>query len=178
MHIRVIAARPMALVALLLSGCSGALNTSDDVQGEALPDLRGAMPTALPAPETASLTNGHDRSHWAQPHGNIAEPTTIVVEERQVEAFPTYVSTPLYEHTTARARGEWPTTLSALELGGDEGMMAVEGLAAPLWAAFDLVVAPVRMCQRPPWATVRYPEEPPLVPTAVPTANAPAVPGQ
>jgi hypothetical protein len=158
-------------VAALLAGCTGALNQSDDLLGApgadpSLPDLAGTMPGPLPADEGPSLTHGHDRSHWTEPHGNMTEKARIVVVERQVEVQPWYVSVVSYDKGTARARGEAPTAITALEVHGDGGAQALEGVAAPFWAAFDLLASPVRMVILPPWSLVRVPETPPIPVTA------------
>jgi hypothetical protein len=142
-----------AIFVLGLAGCSGQLNQSDALLGSALPDLEGRPVGALPANETASLNAASvDRSHWS--------PTVILVERRQVEAFPPYVSDVLRLEGTARERGEWPTTGSVLEGSGCQKTAVAHAVAEPFVAAFDLVAMPFRMFSTPPLSTVRFPANP------------------
>lgn len=154
--------RGVALLALGaaagLGGCTGALNRADGLIGCDVPDLAGRMPGALPADETASL-QGLDRSGWTK--------TVVRVERRQTEAQPFYTTERHYDHSTARERGEWPNPTSALEVSGDSGAAALEGVAAPFNAAWDLVAMPVRMFITPPWSTVRVPQQPPSLSPSV-----------
>ncbi|MFO0829927.1 MAG: hypothetical protein U0572_17430 [Phycisphaerales bacterium] len=154
-----------AMVAIaMLCGCTGGLNRHDAPTGEDLPDLQARMPAAVPPTVTRGFERVPDRATW--------DKTVIVVETRQVEAQPTYVTAPTYDKTTARQRGDYPTVATVFEEHGDGGMMAIESVAAPFWSAWDLVVSPVRMCMRPPWATNRVPNNPPSLTPPAPTAAA------
>lgn len=164
----------VACAAIGLAGCTGHLNRADglisasstdgSVSNE-LPDLAGRMPGALPANETPSLNGGLDRSTWT--------PTVVRIERRQVEAQPHYATERLYDHSTARERGEWPTPLTSLEVSGNGGAAALEGVVAPFNAAFDLVAFPCRLFRAAPWSTTRVPSTPPLLSSSVGGASAP-----
>ena len=136
---------------MALGGCE--LNQSNQLYGEQqLPDLSGQMPAAVPTGEPGGFVRV-DHSTW--------ETTTIVVAQRQVEVNPNYSTMFAIDHTTARQRGEMATAVTALEDGGDNGNLALEGVVAPFMAALDLVASPVRMFIHAPWSTVRAPEDPP-----------------
>lgn len=181
--------RPLALgttllVASLLSGCTGSLNASDSLLGSDLPDLcaPAAVPAAASDGSAPSLNGSLDRSHWAT--------TSVRIERRQVEVQPHYASVVRYGRgnattpstTPARNAGLWPTPSTALETSTDGGTLALEGLAAPFHAAFDLVAMPVRMILQPPASTVRSPSNPPCLSPSVsgvgehPAAITPAAP--
>lgn len=139
----------------IAAGCTGHLNQTDMPLGDPLPDLVGVMPGGAPEDEGPSLPRSGDRSGWT--------PTVVTVERRQVEAQPAYVTTVNYDKSTARERGEFPTAATVLEEAGDGGMAAWEGLAAPFYAPWDLIVSPVRMFFEPPWSTIRTPADLPPV---------------
>ena len=158
-------------LALAPIGCTGNLNTTDAPLGESLPDLAGTMPStvgnAIPADDPAPVAQRIDRSTWDR--------TVVVVERRQVEVQPWGVTNAQFDRSTARERGEYPTTTSVLEGPGDPGDAALEGLAAPFVASWDLVASPVRIFILPPWATVRVPASPPTLTRDTPsTPTAPA----
>ncbi len=145
---------PLSLAMTLgYAGCTGNLNRSDGLVDSNLPDLEGRMPGEPPASEAPSLSNGADRQHW--------DKTTIVIARRQVEVQPWGVSDVQYDKSTARERGDFPTSATVLEGPGDAGMAAWEATAAPFWAATDLLMSPIRVFIAPPWATVRVPQHPP-----------------
>jgi hypothetical protein len=154
-----------------LGGCTGNLNQSNGLFGSELPDLAGRLPATLPANDSPSL-NGLDRSAW--------EPTVIRLERRQVETNPSYASNVLYDRSTARERGEWPSTESSLEGGGSAYRATAESFSAPVFAAFDLVAMPVRFFFNCPCNVVRQPAAPAslsVVPTrAEPSQSPPAAP--
>lgn len=166
----------LLVAGLALGGCTGHLNQEDDLLGSPLPDLAGPMPN--PNPETPELKpTAGDRSAW--------QPTVVVVERRQVEVQPWYVTqmsldrefVGASEGGTARSRNEFPTKQSALELEGDGGRVALLGVYAPVAAVGDWLLMPIRFFAAPPGTTVRVPAEPPpLRPTALSTTPAPAAP--
>lgn len=141
-----------------LGGCTGALNRADGLIGCEVPDLAGRMPGPIPANESPSL-QGLDRSGWAK--------TVVRVERRQTEAQPFYTTERHYDHSTGRDTGEWPNPTSSLEVSGDRGAAALEGVAAPFNAAWDLIAMPVRMFISPPWSTIRVPQQPPSLSPSV-----------
>ncbi len=159
--------------ALALSGCTGHLNREDGLFGGDLPDLAGPLPQAAPgadAPSAApSLTAGLDRTHWSR--------TTISRERRQVEAQPNYTTLVRYsEACPCDANGGTcsagpggtcgvacacgcPCGCGPLSTGRQSsGTAALQGVAAPFHAAFDIVAMPIRLFITPPGSTVRYPE--------------------
>lgn len=143
--------------AIGLAACTGHLNQTDGLLGTTLTDLEGRVPGALPANETPSL-NGLDRSAW--------ERTTVRVERRQVESLPSYTTTVLYDHSTARERGERPTITSVLEGDGSGYRATAEGFSSPVFAALDLLLMPVRLVTTPPLRTERTPASLPALSTA------------
>jgi hypothetical protein len=183
----------------LLSGCTGHLNRADGLlattMASDLPDLAGPLPQSIPAPDEPSLTQGLDRSHWSR--------STIRVERRQVESQPSYATLVRYGSQctcTGCDGGAGSGTCGAgcgcgcncgcgpaagsLRVGRTSaGTAALEGVAAPFHAAFDLLAMPVRWFITPPWSTLRAPSDPPLLedsgprgaaaPSAAPSINAP-----
>jgi len=143
-----------------VAGCTGGLNQSDgplvpspsDGGEREEPRMPGPLPGPIAPADVRPFTRTADRSTW--------EKTTVVVEQRQVQAQPTYVGEPLCDRTTARQRGEIPTTTTVLEEGGNGGTMALEAVAAPFWFAWDIVASPVRNVMRPPGTTERVPVSP------------------
>jgi hypothetical protein len=160
----------VAALTLLATGCTGGLNQGDGLDGVTLPDLTGRMPGPEPTGEPQAPTMV-DRAAWT-------DTTTILVVQRQVEVQPTYVSEYLYGTPPARSTGAWPTTTTALETDTNGGARALEGVAAPAWAAWDILVAPVRVILQPPGTTLRAPAQPPtlerpaLLPGTTPAAPA------
>lgn len=143
------AAGSLALLSLALAtitGCSGALNAGDAPLGSELPDLAPAATASPVEAPTPSLT-GLDRSNWSR--------TTITIERGQVESFPHYTSRYLYDRSTARERGEAPSTSTVLEGAGAPGSTVAEGFSAPVVAAWDLLAFPVRAFMKPPLGAIR-----------------------
>lgn len=87
---------------------------------------------------------GLDRSNW--------QPTTVLTALTPTEHGQTYRSTPLYQKSLARQRGDYPTTESVTDLMDDESrwLAAAEGMAQPGWVVFDgvLLVPHLLMNQR------------------------------
>ena len=139
-----------------MGACTGHLNQSDGLLGTQLTDLEGRVPGAFPGNETPSL-NGLDRSAW--------ERTTVRVERRQVESLPSYTSTVLYDHSTARERGERPTITGVLEGDGSGYRASAEAFSSPVFAALDLLMMPVRLVTSPPLRIERAPASLPALST-------------
>lgn len=131
-----------------LAGCTAQLNQDDDLLGGALPDLAGRMP-ATPAADVEPSLKGLHRDGW--------ERVTVRVERRQVETHPSMATRLLYDHSTARERGEAPSETSVLEGPGCPGRAAAEGLSSPFVAALDILLMPVRLVTQPPTSVVRGP---------------------
>ncbi|MBL9119877.1 MAG: hypothetical protein JNL80_08185 [Phycisphaerae bacterium] len=146
-----------------LGACTGHLNQSDGLLGTQLTDLEGRIPGAIPANETPSL-HGLDRSAW--------ERTTVRVERRQVESLPSYTSRVLYDHSTARERGERPTITSVLEGDGSGYRASAEAFSSPVFAALDLLMMPVRLVTSPPLRIERAPVSLPALSTPARSVDA------
>jgi len=87
-------------------------------------------------------------------------PTQFVVPVSGVQHHPIYTDDkPHFARQTARARGEHPTQVSSLEVTTQEsgGSLALEGLAAPVRAAWDILRMPVEVFVRPPWSVQQSP---------------------
>ena len=82
----------------------------------------------------APSLRGIDRSHWRAIDFIVPNDATVHHPHLATPG-------PRLDHATARARAEYPTPASALEQGGGTGMIVLEAVAAPLWAACDAVLA-------------------------------------
>ncbi len=97
---------------------------------------------------------GVARSNW--------QATTIGVPISGVNHHPHYTDDkPRFAKETARARGEYPTQATVLETGTSEsvGSLALEGVAAPARAAWDIIRFPVRVWRpgQRPWSETQSP---------------------
>lgn len=142
--------------ATLLGGCTGEVNHSSGLGGgvelETFSDRTPVLPPPGPNGDGPSIV-GIDRDNW---------PTrTVLAPAGNVEHYPTYTSglAPRYARDLPRQRGEFPTEDSALDTwtGRSRLPLATEGLAAPFYAGFDILAAPVRFFMAPPWVVVNSP---------------------
>lgn len=78
--------------------------------------------------------SGLDRSGWTQ--------RVVLVPNDGVYSYPNLTRTePLYDDSTAGARGEFPDALQALETEHDLGSEVAETFAWPGWVVYDIVMA-------------------------------------
>ena len=132
-----------------LPGCHAPLNGQNGLAGTGgdLPALRpdpGSDLTPItPLGEVVPL----DRGYWSQER--------VVICREQVEHLPSYGSAePLLPELGVPSR-RWPSASSAIESETMAGAEALNALLAPLAAAANIVVFPVRAVEQPPWCVVR-----------------------
>ncbi|MEE2682044.1 MAG: hypothetical protein VX641_06695 [Planctomycetota bacterium] len=135
-------------VAATLVGCHGPLNDHDGLL-EASPPLtalepapRGAIRTVDPQGEVVPI----DRRSWPIER--------IVIDQGQVEARPSYGSAEPVVEALDRASMHWPTTSGAIDIRVNAGDEAINASLAPLIAAGNIVIVPVRACLNPPWTVI------------------------
>lgn len=114
--------------------------------------VRGLAPaqpdSGVPAPSIVSVT----RDNWRA--------TPFAVPVSGVQHHPIYTDDkPRFARETARARGEYPTQISSLEVTTQDsnGSLALEGLAAPVRAGWDILRMPVWACWDFPWSVQQSP---------------------
>ncbi len=112
------------------------------------PDIRPETAVIDDRPSLWSLT----RENW--------EPMVFAVPPDGVASRRTYAHERFLTRETARQRGDYPTQLTATELGGDtRGVQAIEGVMNPFIALVDMIVLPARMIAESPYREVyAYPE--------------------
>jgi len=171
----------MALLAA--TGCTGNLNRSIEPHGETLPDLsplaESTPSSPLPTVPGAWQPMPLDRAAW---------PLLIVeVPDAQVEVNPTGVWPVATMPGRLVPAGAMPSAETATEVTADGMPLLTEAVLDPFRSAAALVLSPIGLVLRPPWAIEREPQttfelgrqridgtEPPrLIP---PTAPAPAEP--
>ena len=137
----------------LIAGCGSTLNSSDGLLGEnPLPavtvhDNVSMRPVISPIRgETVPL----DRSAWKR--------RTIMIDPAQVEHHPSYGSfqPPC---TALQSAPTWPSIDTAFFNGSSRGDEAINGLIAPVFAAVELVILPIKMITTPPWDTMASPRD-------------------
>lgn len=148
--------------AALLAGCStGSFNNETAIGNTVLPetfayDHTGWLPPPSGVnPDAPSVkTDSLSRSHW--------ETYPFNVPVSGVTHFPTYASEPRYNRENARSRGLFPTDDTVLQTTSDTSrcQQTAEGLAAPVWAAADILFMPLRMFTAPPWSDTVTPTGP------------------
>lgn len=138
-------------LAALLGGCTVS-NERLDV-GEVL------VPEAYePQPEQPAFTGSEpsitslSRADWGV--------MPYVVPVAGTAGNPTYTTDYHWTHDTARQRGQEPTAVSSLDMGGDtRSTRILEAVASGPIALWDMVTIVPRMFWTPPWREVRGPEE-------------------
>ena len=139
---------------LAQSGCHGPLNDQNGLLG-ANPSLPALAPEAS-APLQAQQPNGAvvplNRSTWPL--------EAIVIDQGQVEAQTSYGSAEPVVAELDQASMSWPTTGTAISTRLNRGDEAINGLLAPIVAAGNIVVFPVRAFMTPPWTVVVVTPEP------------------
>ncbi|MFN0011152.1 MAG: hypothetical protein ACKVS8_05845 [Phycisphaerales bacterium] len=157
------AAAALALVAACaLPGCFAPQNNSNALGDSAtLPALTPDTPTGIRtarvgSPDPPSLAaNSFSRDHWAVARFSV--PLDSAAHQ------PTYTPLTLSStDTLARQRSEYPTADSAMDLSTRDsgGQEIIEGFAAPMWAAFDLGLMPVRALLASPFDSAHAPDNP------------------
>ncbi|MCA9286857.1 MAG: hypothetical protein KDA22_16655 [Phycisphaerales bacterium] len=156
-------AAPILLLAV--AGCTGNLNTSDDlIGGDPVVTETAVAGTDAMAPDQPSLL-GLDRRNW--PVQRVTSPPA------QVEFNPTYVEPVLVDDTTARNRGDYPSFATMLEETGSSEALAWQAIATIPYNGWLLLISPIRMVQTPPDSIERGPggyRRMPPVPTVNPWA--------
>jgi len=151
----------LAVVAAGLSGCSG-LNESRQMGRVELETLNPNRPTAVSRIDFAAggdepSVETLERNNW---------PTVVdSVGFDGTQHVPTYTDGPLqprYVRQTVRQRSGFPTAVSSTQtFAEDEHFMSMaEGVAAPFWAATDLILMIPRMFITPPWEPQLSPDSP------------------
>lgn len=133
-------------VAVVGSGCmrdgNSRLTLGYEGEGNGIVLLQGVTEGPVLAEAVAPSVVGLDRSHW--------EDRVLLVPNDGVFTYPHLTRLePLYDDSTARSRGEFPTALSALETDGDLGAQVWEAFAWPGWVLMDLVLAIPRATDGP-----------------------------
>ena len=147
---------------LTVIGLGGCIEQSDDLLGTApLPALTASDETPLPVDSLEpSIGHADDADPWSRADWS---PVVVAVPMASTVHQPTYVDRPLPAHgSTTGGRytspTAFPTAESALVVETDTGGVILSAVIAPVTAALDLVVAPVRMILCPPWTALEGPE--------------------
>ncbi len=143
----------MLLGSLVLVGCRPALNQQNGLAGPEgeLPALQAAPPSRLAAVVPEGEVVPLDRRNWT--------PDLVIITRSQVRHDPSYGSAdPVVPELEAHSRS-WPTTSTATETGALGGAEALNAALAPVVAAGNLVLFPIRAVQDPPWIPVRGGED-------------------
>lgn len=145
-----------ALLLAAASGCNSFSTNSDEAIARGWAPSRffapvptePALPMDAPRIDPGPRTETVSREHW--PIIPIA--SWPVYPERQ----PVFTRSPAFNDSSPRAVGKFPTPASALDVVTSEQMNAqvFEALAAPFYAAADIVLFIPRAIRTPPWATV------------------------
>lgn len=168
LHLRSTTLPALAIAAAALTGCTGSLNSTDQLlDAEPFPAL--APHAEQPPLDDAPSLNGLDRRNWSM--------TTMSVPRGQVEHQPTYWAEALPARSQPRERGEFPQGGDVLDGVGDPGAQVVEAGANLVWTPLELPLAPVEMIaqDRWPWTTLRNHPEYQRVPPASTTLRDPWV---
>ena len=138
----------MLLGSLVLVGCRPALNQQNGLAGPGgeLPALQADPPSRLAAVVPDGATVPLDRRDWT--------PVPVILTRSQVRHDPSYGSAdPVVPDLEAHSRS-WPTTSTAVRTGALGGAEALNAALAPLVAAGNLLLFPIRAVEQPPWTPV------------------------
>lgn len=154
----------VAGVAGVLGGCVGPLNNEVYV-GDRLKASQQYAPASIAeraedraetgaGEEIEVSVNSLDRSGWSG--------TRVVVPNDLVMHQPRYTDNWHFNRSNRRARGEYPTAASALDMPTEKGadQQIKEAALAPLVAGFDIAAMPVRMGGARPWQRTMTGSEP------------------
>lgn len=138
-------------VGCLQGGCSPAANRSTTLAGlpaaEAIipPAGRSDIAAASTGAPSSRASRGASRDGW--------ERTVFIAPAGEVSHRPTYarIPTSYSEHKNPRRDGEFPTAESSLTAEGDSGAETMQAIAAPFWAAADIIRFPIAAILTPPW---------------------------
>lgn len=143
----------LLMTCLLQAGCHGLLNRENGLYGsqQALPALE-TKPRATPlAGQPQGKVVPLDRREWTV--------RVLEIDQAQVEHNPSYGSAQPVIASLGSTSLVWPNRSTAFDTDGNEGAEALNAALAPLVAAGNLVVFPVRCVLTPPWIVVlRDPE--------------------
>ena len=133
---------------LLQAGCHGPLNQQNGLYGtdQSLPALEAQPPTILLAGPPQGEVVPLDRRDWTV--------RVVKIDQDQVEHNPSYGSAQPVVSSLGSASLAWPNRVTALDTEVDEGGEALNATLAPLVAAGNIVVFPVRCILTPPWIVV------------------------
>lgn len=121
------------IAATALGGCAKIDNARLTVGPEHISSLSGPGDAERLKPAAGPSLTTIGREDW--------EPITVIVWPDGVQHNDHLTDGgPRYTRASARQRSESPTLDSSLGLGADRGVQAVEGLAAPFRAAWDVVM--------------------------------------
>jgi hypothetical protein len=123
-------------------------------RGVVLPDIAAVQdrPEARLGDDAPSVT-GLDRSGW--------QASRILVPVEGVHGYPSYAKEINWTRQTRRQRGGPASIASAFEGEGDTFWLRYqEAAAAPFFAIYDLLAAPVRAAYGYPWTEVRHEPRP------------------
>lgn len=133
---------------LLQAGCHGHLNQQNGLYGgnQALPALENnpsATPLAgRPEGEVVPL----DRREWTI--------QVLEIDQAQVEHTPSYGSAQPVISSLGSSSLVWPNRSTALDTDANDGAEALNAALAPLVAAGNILIFPVRGILTPPWVVV------------------------
>lgn len=144
----------LAIPAILAPGaCAPVNNARLSVGGAVLPAIDGSQPVNEPLIEATGPSLGRiDRADWN-------ERAYLVMQDGTRHHPRLTTGGPRYTDAIPRQRGEYPTAMSALDLSADHGAQFWEAVAAPFWAATDVVLfIPRAILNGGPGAVVASPD--------------------
>jgi len=145
---------------LVMVGCTGNLNTDDQILGaDALPALEVAPrglgePMDEPSLGVDGATNGWDRRHW--------ERVVVRVPRGQTETNPRGAAAIPVDRELPRQRGEFAVDVEVLDTTSDPGASALDGAVNLAAAPGLMLIGPVVQIVadgRWPWTVVRHPTD-------------------
>jgi hypothetical protein len=138
---------------LLAGACTGDLNRGIEPQGEVLPDLQPRAGSSSSDPLATVPGEWRpvpvDRGTWPL--------LVLEVPDGQVEVNPTSLWSVAVMPGRPVPAGAMPTAESATEVVGDGGPLLADAVADPFRSAAALVLSPIGLVIRPPWAIEREP---------------------
>ena len=149
----------------MLGGCVGPLNNELSVGDPLRPAQQFAPPSIVASGSEARAETGDvegaersvtslDRSGWAGVR--VVVPNDVPMHQ------PRYTENWEFDRSSARARGDFPTTTSALDnvTSKSADLQIKEAVIAPFVAGADVAAMPVRMIAARPWQRTRTGSDP------------------
>lgn len=183
--------------ALVVTGTAALLCGCTSINSETGPSSPGGPAVSLDTLTPTATAKARDRMPAKPDAGAAAAPSVVSVTRENWKATPFDVPVsgvqhhpiytddkPRFARETARARGEYPTQLTVLDVTTQSsgGSLALEGLAAPVRAAWDVVRMPVLAVRNAPWSVQQSPidkqayQRGPLTAKKTPVTGTPVAP--